>query len=97
MPQLRLHESGVSAMKEIGRSCRVLPVPWQCCPPDRVKTVSKLFVLEPLGLALSEKQIPQIVENTKKCGELKDPLEGDGMRPRQVRYQAALRPDFLYP
>ena len=68
-PQLRLHESGVSAMKEIGRSCRVLPVPWQCCPPDRVKTVSKLFVLEPLGLALSEKQVLQIVENIKKRGE----------------------------
>ena len=30
--------------------------------PDRGKTVSKLFALEPLGLALSEKQIPQIVE-----------------------------------
>jgi hypothetical protein len=63
-------------------------------PPDRVKTVPKLGALEPLGLASSEKQIPQIVENTKKCGELKDPLEGDGMRPRQMRYQAALRPDI---
>jgi hypothetical protein len=55
--------------------------------------VSKLFALEHLELALSEKQIPQIVENSKKCGELLEPLEGDGMRPRQVRYQAALRPD----
>jgi len=61
---------------------------------DRVKTVPKLFVLEPLGLALSEKQIPQIVENIKKRGELLEPLEGDGMRPTQVRYQAALRPDI---
>jgi hypothetical protein len=32
--------------------------------PDRGKTVSKLFALELLGLALSEKQMPQIVENT---------------------------------
>ena len=32
---------------------------------DRAKTVSKLLSLEPLGLASSEKQIPQIVENTK--------------------------------
>ena len=55
--------------------------------------MSKLGALEHLGLALSEKQIPQIVENTKECGELLEPLEGDGMRPRQVRYQAALRPD----
>ena len=45
--------------------------------------MSKLVVLKPLGLALSEKQIPQIIENTKKCGELKEPLEPDGMRPRQ--------------
>jgi len=32
---------------------------------DRGKTVSKLFALEPLGLALSEKQIPQIVETIR--------------------------------
>jgi hypothetical protein len=34
-------------------------------PIDRGKTVSKLFSLEPLGLALSEKQIPQIVETIR--------------------------------
>jgi hypothetical protein len=28
----------------------------------RVKTVSRLFALELLGLALSEKQIPQLIE-----------------------------------
>jgi hypothetical protein len=35
--------------------------------PDshRGKTVSKLFVLVPLGIALSEKQIPQIVETIR--------------------------------
>ena len=64
--------------------------------PDRVKTVSKLGALEHLGLALSEKQIPQIVENSKKYGELLEALEGVRLRPRQVRYQAALRPDFLH-
>jgi hypothetical protein len=31
----------------------------------RVKTVSKLSVLAPLGLALSERQIPQIVETIR--------------------------------
>jgi hypothetical protein len=34
-------------------------------PSRRGKTVSKLFLLEPLGLALSEKQIPQIVETIR--------------------------------
>ena len=34
-------------------------------PSHRGKTVSKLFSLEPLGLALSEKQIPQIVETIR--------------------------------
>ena len=39
----------------------------RCCstPIDRGKTVSKLFSLEPLGLALSEKQVPQIVETIR--------------------------------
>src|SRR5580700_9033469 len=39
----------------------------RCCshPIGRRKTVSKLFLLEPLGLALSEKQIPQIVETIR--------------------------------
>jgi hypothetical protein len=32
---------------------------------DRGKTVSKLLALELLGLALSEKQIPHIVENVR--------------------------------
>ena len=34
-------------------------------PIDRGKTVSKLFALEPLGLALSEKQIPQIIQTIR--------------------------------
>jgi hypothetical protein len=47
-----------------------------------------------LGLALSEKQIPQVIvciRNQEKQMEL---MEGTRLRPRQVRYQAALRPDF---
>jgi hypothetical protein len=38
-----------------------------------------------LGVSFERKQIPQIVENSKKCGELLEPLEGDGMRPREPR------------
>ena len=48
---------------------------------------------EPLGLALSEKQIPQVNENTEEENWLLEPLESVGTRPRQARYQAALRPD----
>jgi len=48
----------------------------------------------PLGLALSEKQIPQITENTEKPKQGMELLESVGPRPRQARYQAALRPDM---
>jgi len=43
-----------------------------CCKSRRVpcaKTVPESDVLMPLGLALSEKQIPQITENTEKPEE----------------------------
>ena len=46
-----------------------------------------------LGLALSEKQIPQVNENTEEGKSLLEPLESVGRRPRQARYQATLRPD----
>jgi len=49
----------------------------------------------PLGLALSEKQIPQIAENTEKPKQGMELLESVGPRPRQARYQAALRPDVI--
>jgi hypothetical protein len=49
--------------------------------------------LQVLGLALSEKQIPQIVENNESGVKEMEPLEATGVRPRQARYQAALRPD----
>jgi hypothetical protein len=57
--------------------------------------VTKLLVLSLLGLPLSEKQIPQVVENFESGGKPKEALEWTVMRPRQVRYQAALRPDIL--
>jgi hypothetical protein len=41
-----------------------------------------------------EKQISQVVENLESGGKPKEALEGVTMRPRQVRYQAALRPDI---
>ena len=56
------------------------------------RTVPKHIELEVLGLALSEKQIPQIVEDDESGTERIEPLEGTGLRPRQMRYQAVLRP-----
>jgi hypothetical protein len=49
----------------------------------RGKTLSKLFALEPLGLALSEKQILQIVETIRSVLELKEALEAIWLRTRQ--------------
>jgi hypothetical protein len=61
-------------------------------------TVAKLYQkpnqFSSFGLALSEKQIPQIVENNESRAQGIEPLEATGVRPRQVRYQAALRPDM---
>jgi len=62
---------------------------------DRGKTVTKLDLLRSLGLALSEKQIPQVIEKPESGDKRKEALERADMRPRQVRYQAALRPDLL--
>jgi hypothetical protein len=39
----------------------------------------------PLGLALSEKQIPQITENTEKSKSVMELLGSDSARPRQAR------------
>jgi hypothetical protein len=46
-----------------------------------------------LGVAIERKQIPQNIENTTNTTYGLELLEGKVLRPRQVRYQAALRPD----
>ena len=60
--------------------------------PLMYTAVPKHIGLEVLGLALSEKQIPQIVENNQSGTERIEPLERTGVRPRQMRYQAARLP-----
>jgi hypothetical protein len=65
-----------------------------CGGLDRGKTVVKPLALSRLGLPLSEKQIPQVIEKLESGVKPKELLERVVMRPRQVRYQAALRPDF---
>ena len=60
------------------------------CP----RTVPELLSLTGLELSLEQKQIPQVVENSENecsgCNGWKERL----FAPRQVRYQAALRPDI---
>jgi hypothetical protein len=57
----------------------------------RTRTVPKHIELEVLGLALSAKQIPQIVENSQSGTERMEPLEGTGVRTRQMRCQVVRR------
>jgi hypothetical protein len=52
-------------------------------------------VFMPLGLGLSEKQIPQLTENTEKSKKGMELLESVGPRPRQARYHAAVHPDMF--
>jgi|HubBroStandDraft_4_1064222.scaffolds.fasta_scaffold762088_1 hypothetical protein len=64
-------------------------------------TVAKLSqnptLLTRLGMQSERKQIPQVVENIESRRHAMELLEGQGVRPRQVRYQAALRPDIESP
>jgi len=45
-------------------------------------------VLSLLGLHLSEKQIPQVVENLENGDKPKEALERAAMPPKAVRYRA---------
>jgi hypothetical protein len=58
----------------------------------RARTVPERDLWELLGMALSEKQIPQIIENTEKPKEIKELLESVGPRPRQARYRLRYAP-----
>ena len=54
--------------------------PWQ----NRGKTVTKPLVLSRLGLPLSEKQIPQVVENLESGDDSKEALETVPLRVKQA-------------
>ena len=58
---------------------------------DRGKTVTKPLALRRLGLALSEKQIPQVVENLRSGCEPKEALERVAVLRRQMLYPPELR------
>jgi hypothetical protein len=52
--------------------------------------VTKPSLLRLLGLLLSEKQIPQVVENLESGDQSKEGLETAALRPRQVGYWPVL-------
>lgn len=52
---------------------------------DRGKTATKPSLLRLLGLLLSEKQIPQVVEKLESGDKPKEALETVGLRPREPR------------
>jgi hypothetical protein len=58
------------------------------------KTVPDGNVFMPWGLASNGRQIPQVVGNIDNAQDGMELLESVFMRPRQARYQAALRPDW---
>ena len=53
-------------------------------PTDCAKTVPKPFLFEWLGLASSEKQIPQVVVIVRNQKSGKEHLEAVSLRPRQL-------------
>jgi hypothetical protein len=55
------------------------------------KTVPKLYLFSVLGIALSEKQIPQVVVNTEKWCKRLESLEPAVVLRRQMLYPAELR------
>jgi len=63
------------------------------CFPTVSKPYQKPIRKSLWGCASSEEQIPQVIGKTEKTRNGIDGLEGSFTRPRQVRYQAALRPD----
>ena len=64
--------------------------PAQPSPRTWIAAAKKPVTLMPLGLPLSEKQIPQVVENLESGDEPKEALEWTELRPRQVRRNGAL-------
>ena len=73
-PQKSRHSLDFHQLADLARG-----PPWQ----NRDKTPP----VELLGLPLSEKQTPQVVENLESGGKPKEALETVGLRPRQVRYR----------
>jgi len=53
-------------------------------PVDRGKTVTKPFAVSGLGLLLSEKQIPQVVENLESGYESREALDPITLRVKQA-------------
>ena len=52
------------------------------------------IVLRPFGFGLEREQNPELEKTLGKTSNALEAMETGCIRPRQVRYQAALRPDF---
>jgi hypothetical protein len=55
------------------------------------------IVLTVFGFGLEREQNPRIEKNLRKTSNAMEAMESGSIRPRQVRYQAALRPDSVDP
>jgi hypothetical protein len=64
------------------------------CSPTVSEPYQKPILSSCWGCPSSEEQIPQVIGKDKKTPTGMEGLEGNTTRPRQVRYQAALRPDI---
>ena len=60
-------------------------------PLSCAKTVPKFYLFSALGIALSEKQIPQVVEIIENRSERMEALEGVAVLRRQMPYPAELQ------
>jgi hypothetical protein len=62
-------------------------------PVTVAKLSQKPIALTCFGICFERKRIPRLVEILRKSLNAKETREADLLRPRQVRYQTALRPD----
>ena len=76
--------SGLRKQNLVSGDCRRGSVDRIRLPTDRGKTVTKRFKLSGLGLLLSEKQIPQVVEHLGSGDKRMEALETVALRVKQT-------------
>ena len=89
--QIALHERTQTEVKPIAHAPKAARFWFESPVQNCVRTPSKEGSWRSV---LSEEQIPQVVVFSRKSSEKGERKDRAFVRPRQVRYQAALRPDF---